>query len=259
MGQTASVDDEATPAERTPGGADEPSTEVPWFVDAGVGAVSIVARSAVGLLSGVLRSAPGRAAEDLARRVSRPLSEHGQAVRVRVLSDGVPAAQEVVGRVTPAVVDAVDLDSILDAIDVDAIVARVDVPALLERVDLDHLLERIDLDALIAGVDLDALLGELDLNAIVDRLDVDALIANTEMGAVIVRSTGGVAAEALDAVRSQGVSIDSVIARLANRLLRRDPQDVPDGPPLLVPGRRALPAPADDGESDRTTSGEEQP
>jgi len=90
-------------------------------------------------------------------------------------------------------------------------------------------------------VDLNAVLGNLDLNEVVARIDMDSLIANTEMGAIIVRSTGGAASEALDVVRSQGVSIDTVIARIANRVLGRKLDDLPAGPELLVERRLALP------------------
>jgi len=263
------------PAEDPAGGP----PQTPWVIDATLGATAVAGRVAGGVASVVARSAPARALDGVARRVSRPLVQEGEAIRERAGSEGVPAAQDLVRRVTPDIVGAIDVDAILAAVDVQglidrvdiagligrvdvaAIVDRVDIDPLLEGIDLDALLARIDLDlllkrldlnavlagvdlnallagidlnALLAAVDLDALLAELDLNAVVDRLDVDALISNTEMGAVIVRSTGGVASEALDAVRSQGVSLDSVVARVANRVLRRDPIDIPAGPPLLV-------------------------
>ncbi|HNE36432.1 MAG TPA: hypothetical protein PKZ82_07985, partial [Microthrixaceae bacterium] len=123
-----------------------------------------------------------------------------------------------------------------------ALLAGVDLNDLLDGVELDALLAGVDLNALLAGVDLNTVLGNLDLNEVVGRIDMDGLIANTEMGAIIVRSTGGVASEALDVVRSQGVSIDTVIARIANRVLGRRLDDLPAGPELLVDRRLALPA-----------------
>lgn len=257
----------------------EADDERNWGVDAAIGAAAVVARVTGGIASTVGSSPPAKAIEGVARWMVRPLSREGAAVRERVVRDGVPAAQDAVKRVTPAVLDAVDLDSVLSAIDVDALVSRVDVGglidqvdvdgivgqvdvdgiigrvdidellkridigALLERIDLNQLLSRIDLNellnsvdlnVLLVGVDLDALLAGLDLNAVVERLDVDGLIANTEMGAIIVRSTGGAASEVLDSVRSQGVSIDSVVSRMASRLLRRDVDELPSGPELLV-------------------------
>jgi hypothetical protein len=51
-----------------------------------------------------------------------------------------------------------------------------------------------------------------------------------------------VASEALDVVRSQGVGMDNFIARLANRVMRRDMAELPSGPPLLIEAQLALPA-----------------
>jgi hypothetical protein len=74
---------------------------------------------------------------------------------------------------------------------------------------------------------------------------MDALVANTELGSIIAQSTSGVASEALDAVRSQGVGLDNFIGRLANRVMRRDPKELPAGPALLVQDQLALPAASD--------------
>ena len=72
---------------------------------------------------------------------------------------------------------------------------------------------------------------------------MDALVSNTELGSIIAQSTSGVASEALDVVRSQGVGMDNFIARLSNRVLRRDVTELPAGPPLLIEAQLALPAP----------------
>lgn len=140
-----------------------------------------------------------------------------------------------------ALLERIDVDALLGRIDVGALVARIDLDALLASVDLNALLTRLDLDQVLAGVDLDALLASVDLNELLQRLDMDALVANTELGAVIAQSTSGIAGEALDAVRSQGVGMDGFIARLANRALRRDVAELPAGPPLLVDAQLALP------------------
>ena len=141
------------------------------------------------------------------------------------------------------IVDKVDIGAIVEKIDIDRIVARIDLNALVSRLDLNALVDQLDLNALIGKLDLDALLAELDMNAVVERIDVDALVANTEMGGIIARSTSGIASEALDAVRSQGVGIDNFIARVTNRALRRKPDELPRGPRLLVEDQLALPAP----------------
>lgn len=71
---------------------------------------------------------------------------------------------------------------------------------------------------------------------------MDALVSNTELGSIIAQSTSGVASEALDVVRSQGVGMDNFIARLTNRVLRRDITELPAGPPLLIEAQLALPS-----------------
>jgi hypothetical protein len=163
-----------------------------------------------------------------------------------------------------ALIARVDLDSLLDSIDLDALLARIDIGALLDQIDLNQLLTKIDLNTLLQSVDLEALLTRLDLNQLlgsvdldqllasidinelIQRLDMDALVSNTEIGGIIAQSTSGVASEALDAVRSQGVGMDNFIARLTNRVLRRDPAELPAGPTLLIEAQLALPGPVHD-------------
>jgi hypothetical protein len=87
-------------------------------------------------------------------------------------------------------------------------------------------------------------LAAVDVNALVQRIDTDALVANTELGSLVARSTSGVASEALDAVRSQGVGLDGLIMRVVNRALRRDLDALPAGPPRLTGPPLALPAPS---------------
>ncbi len=104
---------------------------------------------------------------------------------------------------------------------VDLVVSALDVNALLEEVDLNALLEEVDLNAL---------LDRIDLNAVLGRIDVDTLVEQTDLGAIIVKSSSGVASEALDAVRSHVVELDEFIARWIGRLRRR-PYTGPPGPP----------------------------
>ena len=82
-------------------------------------------------------------------------------------------------------------------------------------------------------VDVGAVLERIDLNDVVGRIDMDALVEQTDLGAVIARSSGGVAAEALDAARSQTVGLDQFIDRWVQRLLRRK-QPGPQMPPGLA-------------------------
>jgi hypothetical protein len=58
-------------------------------------------------------------------------------------------------------------------------------------------------------------------------------------GAIIARSSGGVASEALDALRSQAVGLDQFIDRWVGRLTRRK-QPWPAAPPALRTARAEL-------------------
>ena len=132
-------------------------------------------------------------------------------------------AQLVAERVVQLVVAALDVNALLDQVDVDALLDRVDVNGLLDRTDVDRLLDRVDVGRVMA---------EVDLNPILARVDMDDLIARTDLGAVIARSSGGVASNALDVVRSQAVGLDEFIARWVGRLRRRpytSPPGRPDG------------------------------
>ena len=120
------------------------------------------------------------------------------------------------------VVDQVNVDKILDQVDLDKLVDRIDPEKLLDRIDVDRLLAKVDLDDLLARMDMDAIAGRVDINAIAQRIDVDALALHTDIGAMIARSSGGIAADARDAARSQAVGLDEWIARWVARLLRRD-------------------------------------
>jgi len=134
-----------------------------------------------------------------------------------------------------ALLTKVDLGAILDKVDVQGIIDKVDVQALIDRVDVEAIIDRVDVGAIVERVDIDALLTRVDVNGIVDRMDIDSLVQNTELGGLIAKSTSGVASSALDAVRSQGVGLDGFIERWVNRVARRDPSKLPEGPPLLVP------------------------
>ena len=138
----------------------------------------------------------------------------------------------------------VDVEALVARVDVDALLARVDVNALLDRVDPDRLLDRVDPDRLLDRVDPDRLLQRVDVDALADRLDLDRLLAGMDVDALVRRagipelvadSTGQAANSALDLLRRQLVGIDVAVSRLTQRLMGRDPADLPPGPPLLRP------------------------
>ena len=242
----------------------QPGISAEWALDAALGAASTANKVA----AAVGRSLPGRLATAATRFIATPLAEEGHEVRERAA----PAARELVHQATPGVVEAVDINEVLAAVDLDALLASVDVDALVgridvaavvgrvdiggiidrvdigaiieqvdvgaivDRVDVDAIIEQVDVDAIIDRVDIQRILAKLDLNEVIARVDVDSLLKETELGSIIARSTSGAATEALDAVRRQGVSLDNLVARLGNRLMRRDGEDLPKGPPLLVAG-----------------------
>ena len=112
---------------------------------------------------------------------------------------------------------------------VDLVASGLDVNALLDRVDVDALLDRVDVDRLLARVDVDDLLARVDIDDLMARVDLDEVLAQTDLGAVIARSSGGVASNALDVLRSQAVGLDEFIARWVGRLTHRSHRD-PPGP-----------------------------
>ena len=70
--------------------------------------------------------------------------------------------------------------------------------------DIDQLLDRVDVNHLVDRVDVNHLVDQVDVNEVAQRLDIDALAAHTDLGALIAKSSGGIAADVLDVVRSRG-------------------------------------------------------
>ena len=209
-------------------GVDPPDDRVPgahagdtWALDAALGAASLVART----VGAVGSSTPGRVVGEATRRLTGPLAREGHDVRELLGEEATPTAKRIVAQVTPRVTEVVDLNEILAGIDLDA---------LLERIDLDLVLERIDLDALLGRIDIEALVGRIDLNAVMAGVDVQELVANTEIGGLLAMSSSSVISTILDGLRGWVVRVDSLVGRLVNRLLRRDPGSLPVGPPRLV-------------------------
>jgi uncharacterized RDD family membrane protein YckC len=132
-------------------------------------------------------------------------------------------------RLINAVLERIDVNGVLDQVEVDQLLDRVDVDALLERVDVDRLLDRVDVDRLLDRVDVDRL---------IDRVDVDRLL---KVGELVARSTSQVAGSTLDVLRRQAVALDTLMMRFVDRVLGRDPDVQPAGPPALVPESLARP------------------
>ena len=132
-----------------------------------------------------------------------------------------------------AVLARVDVNTPLKQVDVNAPLKQVDLNALLKQVDLNALLEQVDLNEVLEQVDVDAVLDRVDINDVVARIDMERLVEQTDLGAIIARSTGGLATQALDTMRSGAVGLDRRIGRWVTRLLRRK-EPGPLAPPALL-------------------------
>ena len=112
---------------------------------------------------------------------------------------------------------------------------------IMRVLDVDDLIRRVDVDAVVKRVDVNDVIRRVDVDEIVRRIDVDEIVRRTEVGSLIVQSTGGVAVEMLDVVRSQAVGLDRFVQGIVNRILRRKPGDLPTGPPRLVRAEADVP------------------
>jgi uncharacterized RDD family membrane protein YckC len=131
-----------------------------------------------------------------------------------------------------AVLDRIDLDRLIARLDVDVIVDRIDVGRVLDRIDLDAIADRIDVNRVAARVDLDAAVARVDVDRVVARVDVDAIARSLDIDAIVAQSTKGVFGRFIDLLRRQVVGIDEISMRVMNRLIRRDYESLPAGPPL---------------------------
>jgi hypothetical protein len=160
----------------------------------------------------------GRAATDLA----------GQALDHSLVGD---AADAVADRLEPYAergrrqrqATAEEVEAVMGAV-VDEVVGRLNVDGIISQVDVDEVVRRVDVNDVVSRVDIDD---------IITRVDVDGIVRRTEIGTLIVQSTGGLATNALDFVRSVGVSMDSVTTRVVDRIVRGG-RTRPVSPPLLA-------------------------
>ncbi len=145
-------------------------------------------------------------------------------------------ATTMVSLVEQTVTSAVDrsvngaLDRLVPAI-ADAIIERLDLTDIvLSRVDLERIvnsaLDSLDLTKLVIDrVDIDEVVAQADLDVIIDRIPVIPLanfvIEEIDLPQIIRESTGGVATDAVNAIRVQGVGADQLVSRLADRVLLR--------------------------------------
>lgn len=123
------------------------------------------------------------------------------------------------------IVDALPVDEIVAKVDLDALLGRVDVNAMLQRVDVAAIVGRIDVEEIVARVDVNAMLERVDVNALVARIDVAGVIAEVleelDIRSIVRESTVSVAGQTVEAVRTQAMAADEIVARVVDRLLLR--------------------------------------
>ena len=134
-------------------------------------------------------------------------------------------AGDALGRLVPAVVDRIDVNTLLDQVDVNHLISRIDVDAVVDRVDVQAVVNRVDVDEIIDGVDVDHLLDRVDVEAVVSRVDVGELAAEAldavDIGDVITESTASLGTEAIEEFRQQAMGADALVTRIADALLFR--------------------------------------
>jgi hypothetical protein len=129
----------------------------------------------------------------------------------------------------------------------DAIVERIDLTDIvIDQVDLNRIvnsaLDSLDLTQLVIDrVDVNAIVAEADIDAVIDRVPIIPLanyvIDEIDLPQIIRSSTGGIASDAMNAVRVQGVGADQLVAGLADRVLlrrRRRKVEAPGDPESLL-------------------------
>jgi hypothetical protein len=140
------------------------------------------------------------------------------------------AITSTVGGVVNAAMDrAVPLiaDAILERLDLtDLVIQRVDLRRVVEST-----LDEMDLTSLVLQrVDVNAIVGAADIDAVIDRVPIvtiaDYVIDEIDLPQIIRDSTSGVAGEALDSVRRQGVGADMLLAGFVDRIVRRRTRDL---------------------------------
>jgi hypothetical protein len=114
---------------------------------------------------------------------------------------------------------------VLRHVDVDDLMTTVDLDAVASRIDVDAVAARIDVDALIAGIDVDAIVARVDVEEIVRRLDLAGIarevLDELEVEDIIRESSGSLAVQTVDALRTRGADADRRLAGFVDRLLQR--------------------------------------
>jgi hypothetical protein len=169
---------------------------------AALGVVGFGARVSLGIANSVLETPPLRGPAARLEAQMSVLSARGAELRERDATQ----ARSLVTRVEPVITRV--LERVINVIPINAVLARVDVNAIVSQVDVGALLQSMDLGSLITDV-----------------------LAQIELGDLISDSTSSIATDARDAVRVQAMGVDTGLAHLVDRVLRRKRER-----DVLVPG-----------------------
>ena len=160
---------------------------------------------------------------DLDGWAARGLAEQRRAQEVATR-----AVRALIGALTAAVLDEIDLDQVVARLDLDQVVARIDLDEIVDRVDVDAIAARIDLNAIVTRIDLNAVVARVDIDAILARVDLPGLteqvIDEVDLGEIIRESSSTMATETVDALRVQGMHVDGLVSRIVDRILLREGQ-----------------------------------
>jgi hypothetical protein len=73
----------------------------------------------------------------------------------------------------------------------------------------------------VAQLDLVSVVQQVPVDEIVAHLDIEGIVARVDLGGVIRESTAGLTAEAIDAMRDQGMALDTLAASIVDRIFFR--------------------------------------
>lgn len=141
---------------------------------------------------------------------------------------------QVVPPVVQAIVDRLDLTEL--------VLRRVDLGAVVTRA-----LDEIDLTSIVIDrVDVNAIVEQADIEAIIDRVPVVELanyvVDEVDLPQIIRDSTSGIAGDAMNVLRRQGVGADRIVSKLGDRVVFRRKQrkvEVPGEPESVTARLRA--------------------
>lgn len=121
-----------------------------------------------------------------------------------------------------------------------AVLNRLDLTRLvIERVDLTRVvqatLDQMDLTQLVLDrVDVDRIVDKADLERIIDRLPLvdlaNYIVDEVDLPRIIRESTGGIATDAMNAVRIQSIGVDQMMTRITDAMLLRRKSRVTTAP-----------------------------